>query len=557
VYWLKYSFSFCFVIFCLGLLLAIFEVFVSFRSFDSLSPGVFVVLSGLSFVFWFGVIVLLYAVLFGFGFLRKFSSFLLVFFIWLTFEGLFVNPWFSDVYFYGAGVVDFLRGGGGVFAHGHESPGFLIVWSVFCLVSGFDVWFLMKWFRLLFYIFTSVLVYCIFRKLDKEGFAGFSVLFFMSFYWAHQDHFCRQAFAFMLYCVGCLISSKIFVRGGNKSFRKVFSWIFLFGVVLLCLFFVHPLTPVVLGVNFLFWFSFLGFGSFFVRVFLVFLFSGFMWFLMDFLKLSILGYVFRVWNVVSAKGVEFLFYVFSFGFLEVFSPSYRFIVVLKIFLGFLETILIFICVLFYVFVKGCRNVSGRFLLLWIVSNCFVFPLVFFGVSGVYDRFFIFVGLPLALTLPFSFSFLRVGGRVVKVFGRFLLLFAVFGLLFCSFLVKFSIVSFYHPSSSEIEVYRYVICFYGDSRRVIVPDKDVPQFMFFAVKYNSSIRASKFIWFSRVPADQVYRYAGLIVFSPRLYAFPYFYVDASLAVESLEKASLLVGSNRVFDAGNTYLVYLMS
>ena len=77
-----------------------------------------------------------------------------------------------------------------------------------------------------------------------------------------------------------------------------------------------------------------------------------------------------------------------------------------------------------------------------------------------------------------------------------------------------------------------------------------------MKYNSSIRAVKFISFGRVSADQVYRHAGLIVFSPRLYAFPSFYIDASLPVERLVEASLLVGSNRVFDAGNTYLVYLM-
>ena len=35
------------------------------------------------------------------------------------------------------------------------------------------------------------------------------------------------------------------------------------------------------------------------------------------------------------------------------------------------------------------------------------------------------------------------------------------------------------------------------------------------------------------------------FSPRLYAFPMFYVDALLPVERLVEASLLVGSNRVF------------
>jgi len=135
-------------------------------------------------------------------------------------------------------------------------------------------------------------------------------------------------------------------------------------------------------------------------------------------------------------------------------------------------------------------------------------------------------------------------------------FSVFGLLLGSLLVKFSIVSFYHPSTSEIEAYNHIICFYSDSRRIIVPDKDVSQFLFFAVKYNSNVRTAKFIGFGRVSADQVYRYAGLIVFSPRLYAFPSFYVDASLPVDRLVEASLLVGSNRVFDAGNTYLVYLV-
>lgn len=540
-------FDLCFLF---GFVFIVFGFFVSFCSFGSLFSGVFVVFSVLPRVFWFGFVFLLCVVLFGCGFLRRFSCFLLVFFVWLVFEGLFVNPWFSDVYLYGFGVVDFLRGGG-VFAHGGESLGFYVMWGVFCLVSGFDVWFLMKWFRLLFYVFMSVFVYCVFRRLDGEVFGGFSVLLFMGFFWAHQDHFCRQAYAYVLYCVGCLISSKIFVRS-NRSFREMFSWVFLFFFVLLCLFFVHPLTPVVLGLNFLVWFLFLGFGSFLFRVFLVFCVSGFAWCLMDFLDLSVLRYVFQVWNAVSAKGIGFLFYVFGFRFFEVFSPSYRFVVFLKFFLGFLDAFLIFVYLLFYVFVRGCRDVSGRFLFLWAVSNCFVFPLVFFGTSGVYDRVFIFVGLPLALALPFAFGFLRIGGDMVRVFGRFLLFFAVFGLLFCSFLVKFSIVSFYHPSSSEVEAYRYVICFYG-GQRVVVPDKDVPQLLFFAVKCNSGVRVSKFIWFSRVSVDQVCRHADLVVFCPRLYAFPNFYVDASLAVGNLERASLLVGSNRIFDAGNTYLV----
>lgn len=543
---------FCFLF---GFVFIIFGFLNSFGSVDSLSPGVFIVFSGLPFLFWFGFVFLLCVVLFGCGFLRRFSLFLLVFFVWLVFEGMFVNPWFSDVYLYGSGVFDFLRGEGGVFAHGRESPGFLIMWAGFCLVSGFDVWFLMKWFRLLFYVFTSIFVYCIFRRLNGGGFAGFSILLFMGFYWAHQDHFCRQAFAYILYCVGCLISSKIFIRS-KKSFRNCFSCVLLFGVVLLSLFFVHPLTPIVLGLNFLVWFLFLGFGSLLLRVFLVFCFAGSTWFLMSYFKMSILGYVFRVWNIVSTKGVDFLFYVFSFGFLDVFSPPYRFVVVLKVFLSFLDAILIFVCMLFYVFVRGCRGVSGRFLFLWIASNFFVFPLLFFGVSGVYDRLFIFVGLPLALTLPFFLGFFEVRGKVVRVFGRGLLLFSVFCLLSCSLLVKFSIVSFYHPSTSEVEAYNYIICFYGDSRRVVVPDKDVAQFMFFAVKYNSGIGAAKFIWFSRVSADQVYRHATLIVFSPRLYAFPLFYVDALLAVKNLEEASLLVGSNRVFDTGKTFLVYLV-
>ena len=221
-------------------------------------------------------------------------------------------------------------------------------------------------------------------------------------------------------------------------------------------------------------------------------------------------------------------------------------------------LLIFGFLLFYVFRRSFRGVSGRFLVLWIVSNCLVLPLTFYGTPGVYDRFFIFVGLPLSLAVPFFFGSFRigVGGRVFLVLLRGIMFFAVFGLLFGSLLVKFSIVSFYHPSTSEIEAYEYVICFYGDSRRIVVPDKDVPQFLYFAVKYNSSIKAGTFIWFSRVSADQVYRHAGLIVFSPRLYAFPSFYIDASLPVERLVEASLLVGSNRVFDAGNTYLVYLM-
>ena len=535
----------------------VFEFFAGFRSLDSFSPDIFVVFSGVSLAFWLGILFLLCVVLFGYGFLRKCSCFLLVFFVWLILEGLFVYPWFSDVYFYGAGVVDFLRGEGGVFAHGQESLGFLVMWGVFCLVSGFDVWFLMKWFRLLFYIFTSVLVYCVFRKLSEDGFAGFSVLLFTGFYWAHQDHFCRQAFAFMLYCVGCLISSKIFVRN-NRSFRICFSWVFLFGVVLLCLFFVHPLTPIVLGMNFLVWFLFMGFGSFLFRIFLVFAFSGFAWFFIDFLGLSVFRYVFQVWNAISTRGVDVLVDVLSFRFLEMFSPSYRFVFIVKVVFGFLDVLLIFGFLLFYVFRRQFRGVSGRFLVLWIVSNCLVLPLTFYGTPGAYDRFFIFVALPLSLAVPFFFGSFRVGvgGRVFSVLLRGLVFFAVFGLLFGTLLVKFSIVSFYHPSTSEIEAYNYIICFYNDSRRIIVPDKDVPQFLYFAVKYNSSIRAVKFISFGRVSADQVYRHAGLIVFSPRLYAFPSFYVDALLPVERLVEASLLVGSNCVFDAGNTYLVYLM-
>ena len=546
--------SFCFLF---GFIFIVLGVFVSFCSLDSLLPGVFVVFDALPFVFWFGFVSLLFVALFGCGFLRVVSCFLLVFFVWVVLEGAFVNPWFSDVYFYGAGVVDFLRGGSGVFAHGQESPGFFVMWGVFCLVSGFDVWFLMKWFRLLFYVFASVFVYCVFRGLDGEGFGGFSVLLFMGFYWAHQDHFCRQAFAFLLYCVGCLVSSKVFVRN-NRSFRECFSWFFLLGVVLLCLFFVHPLTPVVLGLNFLVWFLFLGFGRFLFRVFLVFCFTGFAWVLMAFLGLSILGYVLRVWNAVSARGVDVLVNVFSFRFLEMFSPSYRFIFVVKVVFGFLDIVLVFCFLLFYVFRRCFRDVSGRFLVLWIVSNCLVLPLTFYGTPGAYDRFFIFVGLPLSLAVPFFFGSLRVGagGRGFSALLRSLVFFAVFGLLFGSLLVKFSIVSFYHPSTSEIEAYNYIICFYGDRRSVVVPDKDVPQFMFFAVKYNSNVRAAKFIWFGRVSADQVYRHAGLIVFSPRLHAFPYFYVDASLPVERLVEASLLVSSNHILDAGNTYLVYLV-
>ena len=545
--------SFCFLF---GFVFVVSGFFVSFCSLDSLLPGVFVVFDVLPFVFWFGFVFLLFVVLFERGFLRVVSCFLLVFFVWLVLECAFVNPWFSDVYLYGSSVLRFLRGEGNL-AHGGESLGFYVMWGVFCLVSGFDVWFLMKWFRLLFYVFASVFVYCVFRGLDEEGFAGFSVLLFMGFYWAHQDHFCRQAFAFMLYCVGCLVSSKIFVRN-NRSFRERFSWVFLLGVVLLCLFFVHPLTPVVLGLNFLVWFLFLGFGRFLFRVFLVFCFTSFAWWLMDFLGLSILGYVLRVWDVVSARGVGVLVDVFSFRFLEMFSPSYRFIFIVKVVFGFLDVFLIFCFLLFYVFQRQFRGVSSRFLVLWIVSNCLVLPLTFYGTPGAYDRFFIFVGLPLSLAVPSFFGSFRVGvgGRVFLVLLRGIMFFAVFGLLLGSLLVKFSIVSFYHPSTSEIEAYDHIICFYNDSRRIVVPDKDVPQFLFFAVKYNSSVRAAKFVWFGRVSVDQVYRYAGLIVFSPRLYAFPMFYVDASSPVGRLVEASLLVGSNRVFDAGNTYLIYLV-
>ncbi|RLI65770.1 MAG: hypothetical protein DRO67_02225 [Candidatus Asgardarchaeum californiense] len=184
-----------------------------------------------------------------------------------------------------------------------------------------------------------------------------------------------------------------------------------------------------------------------------------------------------------------------------------------------------------------------------------------GTPGIYDRFFIFISLPLALALPYFFgSFeIKIRRQVAWVFIRFLFLFSVFGLLFGSLLVKFSIVSFYHPSRSEIKAYEYTIVYfyyYNDSRKIIVPDKDTPQFVYFMVKYNSSISIAKFIWFSRVPADQVCRYASLIVFSPRLYAFPEFYVEALLPVERLVESSLLVGSNRVFDTGDTYLVYLI-
>lgn len=130
---------------------------------------------------------------------------------------MYKNPWFVDTYYFGAEVISTTNSGYFGYAHSRETPTLAILGTQLGIVSGLDIFVILKYWTPILMSLLVVLLYILGRRVTKSSWAFIIPFAFISTAWYHQFHFSRQSYGYVLYAMIWVLVARAIMLKDKKS----------------------------------------------------------------------------------------------------------------------------------------------------------------------------------------------------------------------------------------------------------------------------------------------------------------------------------------------------